>query len=105
MDLLLIGQIHERVSLTLPLHILSSPAVLRLLCLQLRFLLLVEANIDPAEQERDEQLNGEKNHDRNLARDVRRGILGLEDLGADNVADTESDQSNRIDSVLLVDNG
>lgn len=101
-DVLLIGQVQERVALALLLHLLVGPPVPRLLLLQRLLLLLVQPNIDPAQQERDEKLDRQQDHDGGLARDVRGGILGLEDLCSDDVADAESDEGNGIDGVLGV---
>ena len=46
-------------------------------------------------------MNSEQDHDRDLARDVPRRVLRLEDLCTDDVADTEGYQRYRVDCVLL----
>lgn len=106
-DVLFVSQVHERVPLALLLDVLVRPAVLLLLLLKLSCLLDVQAQVDPAQEHRDEQLHGEQDHDGDLARDVRGRVLGLEDLRADDVADAERCQRQGVDSVLceLCQNG
>lgn len=101
-DVLFVSQVHERVPLALLLDVLVRPAVLLLLLLELSGLLDVEAQVDPAQEHRDEQLHGEQDHDGDLPRDVRGRVLGLEDLRADDVAHAERRQRQRVDSVLCV---
>ena len=50
-NLLLIGQIHERVTFPLLLYVLIGPAMTLLLLLELGLLLLVHVLVDPTKQE------------------------------------------------------
>lgn len=74
--------------------------MLRLLLFKLRPLLDIQAEVDPAQEHRDEQLHGEEDHDSDLARYVSGGVFGLEDLRPNDVADTECGQCQRVDSIL-----
>ena len=88
--ILFICQIQERVPLAFPLHVLVCPTMLGLLFLESGLLLRVQTQVHPTQKERDEELHGQEYHDGDLPRNVRRGILRLEDLRADNVAHAKS---------------
>lgn len=78
---LFIGQVSKSVFVPLSLDILIRPSFLPLHILHSSYLLLVQSHIDPSEEKRYPQLNGEENHDGDFSRNIAWRILRLEYLG------------------------
>ena len=99
---LFISQIHEGVPFTLLLDIFICPPTASLLLGQLLPLLLVHVHVDTTQQVADSELDGEKDQDGDLSRDVIRCILRLEDFGADDISCPKRDKSHSVDGILRV---
>lgn len=93
---LLVCQIGKRMSFPFSLDIRITPSATHLFFRQLRLPLLVQTDVDPTEDVAYNELHNQNDHDGSFTRDVFRGVLGLKNLRADDVAHTKDRHRHRV---------
>lgn len=81
-------------------NVFVSPASPSLLFFQLLQPLLIHANVNPAQQVTDEELDCQKDEDSDLSRDICGCIFWLKDLCTNDIAHSKGDKGYSIDGVL-----